>query len=195
MVTRSQPIIRLPGSIYAISNTGPLISAFQSDSFSLLTKIFAVIHVPMSCVAELEKHGWGDEVQAASSQLIVVPLTTAEEKRAMTLAERIARHPESSDPNALNHLGEAQAVVLALRSEYRQDLLLLDELAARAIAKQAGVKLSGFPGALLLATRGGLISPEELKTRLELCRAQGTHYGVTFIRQVYNMAKQGRRGK
>jgi len=191
MVTLSRPIIRLPGSTYAVSNTGPLISAFQSDSFSLLTKIFAAIHVPMTCVAELEKHGWGEQVQAASPQLAVVLLTTSEEKRAMTFAERIARRPECGDSIALNHLGEAQAIVLALRSEYRQDLLLLDELAARAIAKQAGMKLSGFPGVLLLATRGGLISPEELKARLELCRAQGTHYGVMFIRQVYNMAKQG----
>jgi hypothetical protein len=54
---------RLPGVSYAVSNTGPLISAFQSDSFSIMTKIFAEIHIPMSCVAELEKHGWAEKMQ------------------------------------------------------------------------------------------------------------------------------------
>lgn len=55
------------------------------------------------------------------------------------------------------------------------------------------LKLSGFPGTLLLVVQFGLISAEELKTRLELCHQQGTHYSVNFIQQVYEMAKQGRR--
>jgi len=33
----------------------------------------------------------------------------------------------------------------------------------------------------------------EMKVRLEKCREQGTHYGASFIKQVYEMAKQGRR--
>ena len=82
---------------------------------------------------------------------------------------------------------------MALRPEHRNDLLLLDELAARAVAKQKGIKLSGFPGVLLLAAQTGLISAEELKTRLEMCREQGTHYRTNFIQQVYEMAKQRRR--
>ncbi len=95
----------------------------------------------------------------------------------------------------VNHLGEAQAIVLALRTEYHNDLLLLDELVARAVAKQLNIKLSGFPGVLLLAVQAGLISAEDLKARLEKCRREGTHYGTTFIQQVYRMAKQGRRKK
>jgi predicted nucleic acid-binding protein len=178
---------------YAVSNTGPLISAFQSDSFALLTQIFPEIHVPTVCVAELTKHGWEEEVKEASLHLVIVKLKRSEEKRALTFAKQIAQHPDTDDPVVANHLGEAQAIVLALRSEHRDDLLLLDELAARAIARQMGMKLSGFPGALLLATQGGLISAEELKTRLEICRKQGTYYGASIIQHVYEMAKQGRR--
>ncbi len=189
----AQTTVRLPGITYAVSNTGPLISAFQSDSFALLTKIFPLVYVSTACVTELKKHGWEAEVQAASSQLIIVKLTVSEEQRALTFAQQIAKHPETNDRIVEDHLGEAQAIVLALRAEHRDDLLLLDELAARAIAKQTGMKLAGFPGALLLATQGGLISAEELKARLDLCREKGTHYGSTFIQQVYGMAKQGRR--
>jgi len=195
MTSQTESVSRLPGVTYAVSNTGPLISTFQSDSFSLLANLFAEIYIPAACLAELKRHGYDVDVQAASPQLVVVDLTVREESRALTIAEQIAQHSDANDPVAVNHLGEAQAIVLALRSEYRRDLLLLDELAARAVAKQFGLKISGFPGALLLAVRGNLISPEDLQARLLACRAQGTHYGLTFIRQVYNMAKQGRREK
>jgi predicted nucleic acid-binding protein len=182
---------RLPAATFAVSNTGPLISAFQSDSLALLTWIFAEIHVPSACVVELTRHGWDKEVQEASPQLVVVRLTLGEERRALTFARQIAEHPDTNDPVAENHIGEAQAIVLALRSEYQDDPLLLDELAARSIAKQAGIRLSGFPGVLLLATQLGLISAEDLKARLTVCRECGTHYSVNFIQQVYKMAKRG----
>ena len=191
-MAQTEPIVRRRGVTYAVSNTGPLISAFQSDSFPLLTRIFAAIHVPMACAAELEVHGW-EKARAASPQLAVLRLTWQEERRAEAFARQVAQCPEANDSMEVNHLGEAQAMVLALRPEYRDDVLLLDELAARAVAKEIGLRISGFPGVLLLAVQIGLISAEELRERLEACRQKGTHYGSAFIRQVYAMARQGRR--
>ena len=184
---------RSPGTTYAISDTGPLISAFQSESFDLLTQIFFLIFVSTTCIAELKEHGWEEEIQSAGARLAIVTLTTDEQRQALTFAKQIAQHPETHNPVAEHHLGEAETIVVAFRAEHRNDLLLLDELAARAVAKQTGVKLSGFPGVLLLAVQGGLISAEELKTRLEMCREQGTHYGTRFIQQIYEMARQRRR--
>jgi len=187
---QSKPFAKIPGATYAISNTGPLISAFQSDSFELITKIFPTVFISTVCMDELEEHGWKDEIQAASPQLVVMKLTVEEKERALSFARQISQHPDTNDPVMENHLGESQAIVLALRSEHKNDLLLMDELAARSIAKQAGIKLSGFPGVLLLAAQVGLISAEELKKRLELCKEKGTHYGVKFIKQVYEMVKR-----
>lgn len=184
---------RVAGVTYAVSNTGPLISAFQSDSFSLLTQLFTEIHISTVCATELAKHGWEDEVKAATPKLVVIKLTPEEEPRALEIAEKITRHPDTNDPVVENHLGESQAIILASRPDYQNDLLLLDELAARAVAKQLGIKISGFPGALLLAVQGGLISPRDLKLRLEKCKSLGTHYGDSFILQVYEMAKRSRR--
>lgn len=185
--------MRLKGTTYAVSNTGPLISAFQSSSFDLLTEVFAEIHTTAACVAELIKHGWEEEIQAVPPhQLVVVKLTSKEEEHARLFAKRIAQHPDTNDHIVENHLGEAEALTVSLRPQYRSGVVLLDELAARAIARQAGVKLSGFPGVLLLAVQVGLISPEKLKSRLELCRKLGTHYSLSLIQQVYKMAKQSR---
>lgn len=186
-------ITNLLSGTYAISNTGPLISAFQSNSFVLLTKIFTKIYITTACVAEFEKHGWGKEIRAASPRLVVVKLKPSEEKRAMVFAEQIAQHPDTNDPVIENHLGESQALALAFRPEHRSDLILLDELAARAVAQRIGVRLSGFAGSLILAARANLISADDLRARLEICRAQGTHYSATFIRQVYEMVKHERR--
>ncbi len=186
-------ISRIPGATYAVSNTGPLISAFQSDSFGLLTEMFPAVFVSTACVAELEKHGWERELRAVSSRLLSVKLTVAETRRARAVARQIAQHSDSKDPVARHHSGEAEAIVLAQRAEHCSDVRLLDELAARAIAKQGGLKMSGFPGVLLLAVQAGIISAEDLKTRLELCRSKGTHYGLSFIAQVYEMAKRGHR--
>lgn len=132
-------------------------------------------------------------MQAAGAHLVVVNLTAAEEKKAEKIAAQIAQHPRTNDPVAANHLGEAQVIAVALRPEYGDDILLLDELAARGIARQLNVRLSGFPGALLLGVQVGLLSPEELRERLEQCRVQGTHYSTGFIQQVYEMARKGRR--
>lgn len=173
-MTEHQTVVRPPGITYAVSNTGPLISAFQSNSMNLLTQLFSEIHTSPVCIAELIKHGWEEDVKAASSKLVIVELTPQEEDQALNIAEKIAHHPDTNDPNAVNHLGEAQAIALSLRAEYQNDLLLLDELVARSVAKQLNVKLSGFPGVLLLAVQADFISAEDLKTRLEKCRIEGT---------------------
>jgi len=81
--------MRLPGMTSAVSDTGPLISAFQSDSLALLTQILAEIHVPTGCVVELTHHGWEEEVRGASPRLVVVELTPAEENRAESLPGRL----------------------------------------------------------------------------------------------------------
>lgn len=125
--------------------------------------------------------------------LIIIELSPEEQQQARVIAEEIARQPTTNDRIADNHLGEAQVIQLALRPEYRNDVVLLDELAARTVARQRGIRLSGFPGVLLMAVQVGLLSAEELRDRLERCRQAGTHYGVAFVRQVYEMAKQDRR--
>lgn len=150
-------------------------------------------HISTACVAELVRHGWEAEVKAATPPLVIVNLVAEEQQQALAIAEEIARQPETNDSVIANHLGEAQAIRLALRPEHQQDMLLLDELAARKVARQRNIKLSGFPGVLLMAVQAGLLSAEELRARLESCRQQGTHYGIPFIQQVYEMAKQKRR--
>jgi len=184
--------IREPGVTHAISDTGPLISIFQSNSLNLVTTLLPVIHIPPMCVEELIRHGWGESLQSAGSRIESHFLTQAEEEIARTIARQIALHPLSRDPVVDNHLGEAQAITLAARPEFINDVLLVDELAARMVAEQMGLTLSGFAGVLLVAVQEGLLTASELKERLEACRQQGTHYSEAFIEQVYLAVKGDR---
>jgi predicted nucleic acid-binding protein len=142
---------KLTSATAAISDTGPVISAFQSDSLGVLLHIFAAIYVPPACLAELNQHGWRSEVGAASPFLVPVVLTETEEKRAEEFAGQVAARSRPAQRVAAYHRGEAQAIVLALRPEFRRDMLLIDERAARDVAIAAGLTITGFPGVLLLA--------------------------------------------
>ena len=73
-------------SFVAVSDTGPLISAFQSNSFHLLTAILGVIHTTERCVAELVSHGWEEALAQAGSDLIRHQLTLSELESANEIA-------------------------------------------------------------------------------------------------------------
>ena len=89
-MAQNQGPIRSPGVTYAVSNTGPLISTFQSNSFELLTQIFAEIHTSSpDCVVELVGHGWKEAVDAASSKLVVVELTSDEKSMRCALRSKL----------------------------------------------------------------------------------------------------------
>jgi predicted nucleic acid-binding protein len=127
-------------------------------------------------------------MQAMRAKLQIAKLTEIKKEGAFEISTHIAHYPQSKNRTIESHLGEAQTIMLAGRFEHHDDVLLMDERIARKIAQQRGVNLSGFPGVLLLATQIDLITPTELKTKLEICRAQGTHYGGEFIQQVFEIA-------
>ncbi len=85
----------------------------------------------------------------------------------------------------------AEVMVLAGRPEYSGCIMLLDERAARAVAAELDLKVSGFAGILLLAASEKLLTADEVKNKLKQCQQLGTHYGDVFIQQVYQAAKEG----
>lgn len=166
-----------------VSDTGPLISAFQSGSFPLLHAMIGDVVVPKAVADEIAQHGWSDELAAAGEKICVVELAPDEQTKVTQVADAIG----TSD--SLEHHGEAEAIVLASRRSASCELILIDELAARNYAKTMGLRIVGFPGILLMATRSKVINPDDLKTRLESCRDQGTYYGQQLIEDVYQMAQ------
>lgn len=76
----------------AVANTGPLISAFQCSRFDLIERYFSTIHIPLSIMEELERHGVKHLAVAliAAGIIHVHQLTEQENKQAKELACQIA---------------------------------------------------------------------------------------------------------
>jgi predicted nucleic acid-binding protein len=173
----------------AVSNTGPLISAFQCGRMDILRQLYDAIHIPLSVLTELTEHGAGSEIRdLVRVGFLVVHDDFTEEERgeARAIAEAIVKSPKSRNKNPSHHLSEAETTALASRKDLAAIEVLLDESIAREVAGQRGVPVIGFPGILIRACKQGLILPEEAREALSECRRQGTHYGAAFIERIYN---------
>jgi len=176
-----------PAGLVVVADTGPLISALQSNSTPILAALFGTVLLSTTCLNELIEHGWGDELGRCGQGVVqVVSLTDAERGRAAEYALRVAGQQGCGDDEAKHHLGEAEAMVLAERGGVARTLVLLDESAARSVAQALGLNVSGFPGTLLAAARRGLITSDGVRQRLKSCQDQGTHYSGTLIERVYH---------
>lgn len=176
----------------AVCNTGPMISVFQSDQIELLKTLYDKIYIPASELPEYEKHGAYALIKALidSGFVVVYNLTDAEKDIAIKLSEEIANQTFTKDKEPQNHYPEAEAMVLMQRENLGAIEILLDELAARYVAKKYGISVVGFPGILVRACKKGLITPEEVKDILLKCQRQGTHYSNHFIETVYNSLRR-----
>jgi len=76
--------------------------------------------------------------------------------------------------------GESEAIILAL--EIKADLVGLDDLNARKIAKKLGINVIGTVGIILLAKKKGII--KELKPVLEKLRKKGFYLDEELINKV-----------
>jgi predicted nucleic acid-binding protein len=174
--------------IAAVSNTGPLISALQCDRIDLLKHYFSVIYITASELAELEKHGWANEIRGLINEgfvSVVEELTDREKELAENVARRIAADPTSRDPEWRNHLPEAEAIVVVQQGTHLMiGQILLDEKAARAVAQELGLPMTGFPGVLGRGGMDGLVTQDDIRQLLHTCKQQGTHYSDELIETV-----------
>ena len=178
--------------IVAVSNTGPLLSAFQCNRTDLLARYFARIYIPASEVEEFERHDAGDRLgELIKDGLVVVEhLSSAEVAAAKDIARRIAACPLSTAQDYHHHLPEAEAIMLAQREVLEVSRILLEERAARQVAQQLGLLLTGFIGVLLLACDEQLLTPAAMRILLETCRQCGTHYSDKLIDQVCQQCEE-----
>jgi predicted nucleic acid-binding protein len=115
-------------------------------------------------------------------------LAEREKELAENVARRIAADPTSRDPEWRNHLPEAEAIVLVQqRTHLMIEQILLDEKAARSVARELGLALTGFPGILGRAGMDGLVTQDDIRCLLHTCKQQGTHYSDELIDTVARM--------
>lgn len=176
-----------------VSNTGPLISAFQSKRVGILRQFYDTVFIPSSEIPEFEEHQAAAEINELirSGFVIVHTLTDTEKQMAQEIADAIAYSPLSKSKEAVHHYSEAEAMVLMSRPELGAQEILLDELAARQVAQTRGVHVVGFAGILIRACWQRLLLAEDVRDALKQCQQQGTHYSDRFIAEIYQQLQGG----
>ncbi len=175
-----------------VSNTGPMLSVFQSKQVDILKSFYDRIYIPTSELLEYAKHGAAEAIQELidSGFVLVRELSEAEKEAAKKISEEIANHPLAKDKEPQNHYPEAEAIVLTSRTDFQPPQILLDELAAREVAKTHGLSVTGFAGLLIRACHSRLITPEDMREIMLTCVSCGTHYAANFIESIYQRLKE-----
>jgi predicted nucleic acid-binding protein len=128
----------------AVSNTSPLSNLASIGRLELLKSQFSEVRIPSAVARELAAHPDPAATAALDAALrewirIVPPEDTP-------LFRMLRRQVDS---------GEAEAIALA--ADLKADIVIIDEQEGRALARQAGLSVTGTLGVLLRAKRSGLI--------------------------------------
>ena len=134
-----------------VSDTSVICNLFLINQLELLPAIFEEVIIPQKVFEEL--------LELKNFDVDISPIVNAD-----FLEAKIPKNTEFIS-QLLADIDEGEAHAIALALELKADLLLIDELKGRAIAKQWGLEITGLLGVLLRGKKNGIIS--EIKPILD----------------------------
>lgn len=132
----------MPRHDFVVSNTSPLFYLHQIDQVELLRDLYNHLHVPQGVVTELRagaKLGLNVPRPESFDWMTIEPISITRHLRA---------HTELGQ-------GELEAITFALG--HPNSLVILDDLAARKVAKENNLEITGTVGILIYAKENGLV--------------------------------------
>ena len=117
-----------------VSDSSPLIALAAIDSLDLLRALYGSINIPDEVFNEVVVRGRYPATAVANTHWIT--------RRTVKDAQQVAQFRDAGLDQ-----GESEAITLAL--ELPASLLLVDEFAARKIARQHGLAITGVVGVLI----------------------------------------------
>lgn len=137
-----------------VANTSPLIALDRIGRVDLLRALFSIIIRPQSVLDELLV---GKEAYGLSATLRGAPWIITE--------------PDPPEVSLRKELGAGETAVIALALRSAADLVILDDLQARLVAQDLGLRVTGTLGVLWDAHRMGILPG--LQEALNDLKAQG----------------------
>lgn len=154
-----------PPSSAPVADTSPLIALDACNQLDLLRKLYTRILVPRAVEWELSFGGTTG-----------LPRGLSRAHRRWIKVQALST-PLSPALAAALDLGEAEVIALAL--EVGSPLVLLDERAARKVAKDRGLQVTGAMGVLLRAKNKGLLTA--VKPSIDLMLSKRVLFGDDLI--------------
>lgn len=166
------------GCMIVVSDTTPLISLMKIGRLNLIEQLFGEVQIPEAVYAELVSNSEYEKEAQQIQKSSFIKRVVIEDGKAVDLLRKAT---------GLD-IGESEAIVL---SDFcRADLLLMDEVKGRQVAKQMGLHLMGTVGMLRTAYEEKLLSYKEIEECIEVLRANGRHISDRLFRQLLEVIHQ-----
>jgi len=148
----------------AVSNTSPISNLASIGRLALLKSQFPGLWIPDAVVAELAAHP--DPIAQVAIQAALrdqwIQVGTPKDSGLLRLL--------------LSQLHRGEAETIALATDLKADMVLIDEQEGRQLASQTGLAVTGVLGVLLRAKRAGEINA--VKPEMDLLRTKA-HFFVS----------------
>lgn len=155
-----------------VSDTTPIISLMKIGRLNLMEQLFGEVQIPDSVYAELVSNPEYEEEARQIQRSSFIKRVIIGNGKAVDLLRRVT---------GLD-IGESEAIILS--DSCGADLLLMDEMKGRQVAKQMGLHLMGTVGMLRAAYEGKLLSYEEIEECIVVLRANGRHISDRLFGQL-----------
>lgn len=146
-----------------ISDTTPIISLIKIDKLFLLQKLFGKVIIPQAVYDELvsnPKYTYEAITVYNSSYISIVKI---EDRQSVDKL----RYSSGLD------IGESEAITYS--NLVNADLLLMDELKGRKVAKQLGLSITGTIGILIQSFDEGFLDKEEIIKSIKTLKNSGRY--------------------
>jgi len=161
-----------------VCDATPLILLAKLSDFQLLKILYQKIYIPQEVFDEIVTKGRGKtgekELKAAQADWVEVKTISGQAK--------IKKLEE------VYGLGDGEASAIILSQELRANFLLTDDGIARKVAlglfKGTSIVVSGTIGVLKLAREKGLISKDQLKSKIGSLKEEGFYLKDDLYRQI-----------
>lgn len=166
------------GGMIVVSDTTPLISLMKIGRLNLIEQLFGEVQIPDSVYVELVSNPVFKEEAQRIRGSSFIKRVVVEDGRAVDLLRRAT---------GLD-MGESEAIILS--DTGRADLLLMDEMKGRQVAKQMGLHLMGTVGMLRAAYEEKLLSYEDIEECIEILRTNGRHISDRLFGQLLESIRE-----
>lgn len=144
----------------------------KCDHLDLLKKMYGSVLIPGAVYAELTDNPLYEQ------EALIIKNCEFLEVKEITNKERVISLQNSTGLD----LGETEALVLA--ESTNADLLLMDEVMGRMIAKEMGFTIAGAIGILIAAKTAGFLSSDEIQIIVTKLRSSGQHIGEPLLKKL-----------
>lgn len=152
-----------------VADSTPLITLLKAERLDVLHGLFGDVLIPEAVLLEVTSNDSFENEARIVRSSDFVRVVRVSDRNAVRLLQRAT---------GLDR-GESEAIVYA--DEVGADLLLMDEVAGRRVARNMGIPMSGSVGVLVKAFKAGLITSGEADEAFARIRAAGRNISEQLI--------------